>query len=179
MTVVLLQLFKLDLLPKDMHSSIWFDGRGCFQMMSCMKYLFIAFLTGSFFPLEASALERELAERREYPYTANLPACEDQAVTSLVASRFAGREADYWKTGLRIDLIDHIKTVGFRPNGPDLIPRRYCTATVVTSDQRKRRMDYIIVEDAGIIGWSYGVDWCISGLDRNYAYDGRCRAARP
>ncbi len=144
-----------------------------------MNRLTLSLLLGVVCTPPVVALERIAAETREYAFNARLPACEDGAVTGLIASRFAGREASYWKSNLQISEVSHIRMVGFRPNGPDLIPRRYCSATVVTSDLKKRRMDYIIVESAGIIGWSYGVEWCLSGLDRNYAYDGGCRSARP
>ncbi len=126
-----------------------------------------------------SALERMPAETRDYPYTAQLPACHDGGVTGLIAKRFLSRETEFWNSSLAINEVLDIKETGFRPNGSDIIPRRYCSATVILSDLKTRRMDYFLTEDAGIIGWNYGVDWCISGLDRSYAYDGRCRAARP
>jgi hypothetical protein len=30
-----------------------------------------------------------------------------------------------------------------------------------------------------VIGSEYGVEWCVAGLDRNWAYNPACRAARP
>ena len=125
------------------------------------------------------ALKRVKAELREYPYTAQLPACNDGGVTGLIASRFAAREREFWSSGLKINEIFKIKDISFRPNGRDIIPRRYCSATVALSNSKKHHIDYFITEDAGIIGWNYGVDWCVSGLNRHYAYDGQCRAARP
>ncbi len=126
-----------------------------------------------------NAQERLSAQTREYPYTAQLPTCEDGGVTGLIASRFTSRESEFWGSDLTVNEISKIEETGFRPNGADLIPRRYCSATIVLSDLKKRRIDYFLTEGAGIIGWNYGVDWCISGLDRSYAYDGLCRAARP
>ncbi len=123
--------------------------------------------------------ERIPAENREYPYDARLPACEDTSVTGLISSRFAQREQNYWNNTLTMVDVTHIRTVAFRPNGSDLIPRRYCHATVLFSDHKKRGVDYIIVEDASIIGWTWGVEWCVAGLERHLSYDGRCRAARP
>ena len=31
----------------------------------------------------------------------------------------------------------------------------------------------------GIIGWGYGVEWCVVGLDRNKAFSPRCKMAGP
>ena len=38
--------------------------------------------------------KRVRAEEREYPWTGNLPACEDPAVVGLVIRRFDDRERD-------------------------------------------------------------------------------------
>ena len=35
------------------------------------------------------------------------------------------------------------------------------------------------VEDTGMIGASFGVQWCVVGYDRNWAYNPACRMARP
>ena len=122
---------------------------------------------------------RVRAEDREFGYTASLPECTDSAVVGLVTKRFNDREQDYRNSSLTIAEVRDVRTVGFRPNGLDLIPRRYCTATVVTSDLVKRKLDYFVVEDGSIIGWTWGVEWCVSGLDFSYAYGGRCHTARP
>ena len=38
---------------------------------------------------------------------------------------------------------------------------------------------YSIIEDGGFAGFGQGVEWCVTGLDRNWAYGPGCRAARP
>ena len=140
----------------------------------------IALFSSSVMVAPANAYDNRVrAEDREFGYTARLPECTDPGVVGLVTKRFNDREADYRNSSLVIAEVRDIKFVGFRPNGLDLIPRRYCTATVVTSDLVKRRLDYFVVEDGSIIGWSWGVEWCVSGLDFSYAYGGRCHTARP
>jgi hypothetical protein len=49
------------------------------------------------------------------------------------------------------------------------------------SDGRPRQVHYSIIEDGGFAGtgFSSGVEWCVVGLDRNWAYGRNCRAARP
>ena len=47
------------------------------------------------------------------------------------------------------------------------------------SDQKERTIIYEIQEDTGIIGWGWGVQWCVVGLDRNSAYSPACSVLRP
>jgi hypothetical protein len=49
----------------------------------------------------------------------------------------------------------------------------------MVSDGRQHTVNYSIAEDAGIIGMSWGVEWCVVGLDRNWAYNPACKMARP
>ena len=59
------------------------------------------------------------------------------------------------------------------------MPRRYCTAKAVMNDGRVRSVHYAIIEDGGFASIGAGVEWCVNGLDRNWAYNPRCRAVRP
>jgi hypothetical protein len=44
---------------------------------------------------------------------------------------------------------------------------------------RRHAVYYWIGEDTGIIGATWGVRWCVVGLDRNWAYNPACKMARP
>jgi hypothetical protein len=59
------------------------------------------------------------------------------------------------------------------------IPRRYCSAQARISDGISRMVHFVIAEDTGLIGASWGVEWCVVGLDRNWAYNPGCKMARP
>ena len=72
-----------------------------------------------------------------------------------------------------------IHETAFRPWQSDNIPRRYCSGDVMLSDGKLRTVHYSIIEDGGFAGYNQGVDWCVTGLDRNWAYNPNCRAARP
>lgn len=119
------------------------------------------------------------AESRDSRYLGALPACDDPGVLSRIQNRFWSREAEYWGSGLAIVGYDRVREIGYRSNGADYIPRRYCTARVFLNDQLTRQVSYSIGEDLGIIGWGYGVEWCVSGLDRHFAYAPNCKMARP
>jgi hypothetical protein len=126
-----------------------------------------------------AAREMTPAEKRIYPYDTQIPACHDVAVLEKIASYFAEKESKFWQSSLRISEYEQIRPVAWRPWGLDFIPRRYCTGEVITSDGMRRRIDYSVREDLAIIGSNWGVEWCVQGLDRNWAYQPDCKMARP
>ena len=140
-----------------------------------------AFAAMSVVLLSAPADARPItpAERRVQPYTGDLPGCNDAALLQRIASRFVQSEKQYWSSGLEILGYETVRETGYRSNGLDYIPRRYCRATAVMSDGKARQLVYAIAENQSIIGWGPGVEWCIVGLDRNYAWGRSCMAARP
>lgn len=119
------------------------------------------------------------AEERDAPYSGIVPPCTDAISLSEIQSHFAQRESEYWHSGLAIAAFDEIHEIGFRSNGLDYIPRRYCVARVLMSDRKIRTVDYSIVEAGGSIGYDDGVVWCVNGLDRNDAFAPACKMARP
>jgi len=125
------------------------------------------------------AREIDPAERREVPFDASIPACNDPSVLAKIASRFATRESRFWNSPLTIVSYERIRDLAWRPWGLDFIPRRFCSGVVLVSDGHKRRVDYSIREDLGPIGATWGVDWCVAGLDRHYAHAPNCKMARP
>ena len=112
-------------------------------------------------------------------YDAVVPTCEDPAALDKVAARFSEKESRFWNSSLRIVEFDRVREIAFRPWAVDTIPRRFCTGTVLVSDGVKRRVNYSIIEDGGMIGGTWGVEWCVLGLDRNWAYNPSCRMALP
>src|SRR6516225_7931863 len=85
-------------------------------------------------------------------YEGKLPPCDYRDALLKIASRFNEKENMYWTTDLRI---------------------------VEISDGRRHVIHYSIAEDSGMIGASWGIEWCIVGLDRNWAYNPACKMARP
>ena len=74
---------------------------------------------------------------------------------------------------------DSVREVAFRPWADGTIPRRFCTGRALISDGRWRALHYSIIEDAAVIGTTWGVEWCVVGVDRNWAYNPACKMARP
>ena len=98
---------------------------------------------------------------------------------STITSQFREKESTFWNSALTITAYGRIHETAFRPWQSDNIPRRYCTAEAMLNDGKSRVVHYSIIEDGGFAGYGQGVEWCVVGLDRNWAYNPRCRSARP
>jgi hypothetical protein len=140
-------------------------------------------LAGSLQPAFARSGREEItpAEEREFPFDGQIPGCQDSSVLEQMSSQFAEKEAKFWNSNLTIVGYDRIERTAWRPWGLDTYPRRFCSAVATTSDGIKRKVDYSVREGLGIIGVTWGVEFCVHGLDRNlaYAYATACREARP
>jgi hypothetical protein len=119
------------------------------------------------------------AEARIWRYTGVPLECADPAVLGEIAASFAGREQEYWASGLALANFERAWETGFRSNGPSYVPRRYCSADAIFNDGARRRVVYNVGEALGFIGLGDGVTWCVVGLDRNRAFGPKCRAAGP
>ncbi|MDB5549984.1 MAG: hypothetical protein JWP21_3431 [Tardiphaga sp.] len=110
-------------------------------------------------------------------YDGNLPACE--SMLGRVSSRFAEKESTFWNSALQIVGYDHVQETAFRPWQSDNIPRRYCSARAMLNDGKPRTVHFSIIEDGGIASFGDGIEFCVVGLDRNWAFNPACKAARP
>jgi hypothetical protein len=110
-------------------------------------------------------------------YEGRVAECERALPT--IATQFQEKEGKFWNSALVITGFGRIHETAFRPWQSDNIPRRYCSADVMLSDGKMRQVHYSISEDGGFAGFGQGVEWCVTGLDRNWAYGPACRAARP
>ena len=119
------------------------------------------------------------AEQRYWGYYDVLPKCDDQGPLQRISSRFHDRETQFWKSGLEITGYDRVGETGERSSGLDYIPRRYCEARARFNDGKVRDVTYWIGEGTGMVGFDWGLEWCVAGLDRHNALAPACKAARP
>jgi hypothetical protein len=112
-------------------------------------------------------------------YDAAVPLCEDTWVLGTIQNRFATKEGRFWNSALQIAAFQDVSETAFRPGHYAAIPRRFCKGHVLVNDGTRHAIYYGIAEDTGIIGVKWGVEWCVVGLDRNWAYNPACKAARP
>jgi hypothetical protein len=109
-------------------------------------------------------------------YDGRVADCESALPT--ITSQFQQKESTYWNSTLQITGYDRVRETAFRPWQSDNIPRRYCSADASLNDGKSRVVHYSIIEDGGFAGYGQGVEWCVVGLDRDWAYNPRCRSAR-
>ncbi len=139
----------------------------------------LAILAASLCAAPAAARPLVPSERRYEPFDSVLPGCADAAPLNEILARFHERESEFWRTGLEIVAFEDVREIGFRSNGLDYIPRRYCEARIHMNDAKVRAVDYSISKDLGGIGDQFGVEWCVLGLDRFNANAPNCKMARP
>jgi hypothetical protein len=108
-----------------------------------------------------------------------LPPCEHQAALERIATNFHTKEDRFWNSDLRIVGFEDIRETAFMPWAAQSIPRRFCRGYVLINDGLRHAIFYSIAEDTAMIGMSWGVNFCVVGLDRNMAYSPGCRMARP
>jgi hypothetical protein len=112
-------------------------------------------------------------------YERAMPACDYPAALDRIIAQFRTKEFGFWNSDLRIVGVEDIKETAELPWAAQSIPRRFCSGTAVINDGGRHPMYYSIAEDTGMIGMDWGVNFCVVGLDRDWAYNPKCRAARP
>jgi hypothetical protein len=112
-------------------------------------------------------------------YDRDLPACDYSQALNRIITNFHTKEYRFWNSELRIVGVENIHETAELPWAAQSIPRRFCSGTAVINDGTKHLINYSIEEDTNIIGMGWGVNFCVAGLDRNWAYRPECRSAAP
>lgn len=123
----------------------------------------------------AAAREQIPAETRDIPWYGEVVSCASESVTARIRYRFARTERRFWNSDAEIVALDQVREAAYRPNGLDLIPRRYCKAVAVMHDNRRLNLHYAIIEGTGFSGVGEGVQFCLEGYDRNQLAQPGCR----
>ena len=137
-----------------------------------------AVLLGSCLPAFAAGVVVP-AEQRYIPFSGDIEKCDDVESLGWVRDGFRINETEYWNSSLTIDSIDDVKEIGFRSNGVQYIPHRYCVGKAHMSDLKTRTIVYQIQEHAGFAGYSNASEWCVVGLDRDLSYVPACSILKP
>jgi hypothetical protein len=110
-------------------------------------------------------------------YDGDLPPCE--SMLNKITERFAEKEGTFWNSDLLITGFADVREIAFRSWAANTIPRRFCSVHAMISDGRERQIFYSIIEDGGLAAYGSGLEFCVVGLDRNWAFNPACKAARP
>jgi hypothetical protein len=154
------------------------------DLISSLKRLGGASALAAAFAIMASAQTAQAANPLELNFWLPGPLYEGRVAPcekalSTISEQFQEKESTYWNSSLTITRYTNIHEIAFRPWQSDNMPRRYCTGKAMTSDGRVRTVNFSIIEDGGFAGFDQGVEWCVTGLDRNWAYNPGCRLAGP
>jgi hypothetical protein len=112
-------------------------------------------------------------------YSRDMPACDYAPALQEIMANFHSKEARFWNSELQIVGIENIRQTAYLPWAAQSIPRRFCSGTVLINDGARHALYYSIASGTGMIGAGWGVNFCVVGLDRNWAYNPDCRAAKP
>ena len=112
-------------------------------------------------------------------YDRQMPTCDYPPALDRIIGNFRTKEIRFWNSERQIVGIEHIRETAVMPWAAQSIPRRFCSGVALINDGVRHPIYYSIGEDTGMIGMDYGVNFCVAGLDRNWAYNPECRSARP
>jgi hypothetical protein len=145
----------------------------------CIRFLSVAVLLGlgAQTPTKGASWFEKTFYMSGPRYDGVLPACE--AGLGKIAWRFAQKESRFWNSDLQILGFERVREIAYSPWAPGTVPRRFCRAVAKVNDGRKHAVYYSIGEDTDMIGMTWGVEWCVVGLDRNWAYNPACKMAQP
>ena len=112
-------------------------------------------------------------------YDRQMPTCDYPAALNRIIGDFRSKEIRFWNSAVQIVGIENIRETAVMPWAAQAIPRRFCSGVALVSDGLRHPIYYSIGEDTGMTGMQLGVNFCVVGLDRNWAYGPACRAAKP
>jgi hypothetical protein len=153
-------------------------NRAFFGRIACLALGLLFSLVSLSMPRAATWLEKNfwLSGPR---YTRDIPSCDYRAALDRIIGNFHTKEFRFWNSELRIVGVENIQELDTMPWAAQSIPRRFCSAVAVINDNSRHPIYYSIAEDTGMIGMDWGVNFCVAGLDRNWASNPDCRSARP
>jgi hypothetical protein len=150
-------------------------------MFSRLRYFSIAVAIGSLFisnAYGASWLEKNfwLSGPR---YDRVMPGCDYPRALDRIIADLRSVGTRFWNSELQILGFENMRETAVLPWAAQSVPRRFCSGTVLINDGLRHQIYYSIAEDAGMIGMDWGVNFCIVGIDRSWAYNSACRSAQP
>lgn len=154
-------------------------------MCSRVAYLALALLLGlatgavSFSPVRAANFFEKNFWLSGPNYNRDMPNCDYAPALDEIIANFHSKEVRFWNSELQIVGIENIRETAYLPWAAQSIPRRFCTGTALINDGRRHPIFYSIASGTGMIGMGWGVNFCVVGLDRNWAYNPACRSAQP
>jgi hypothetical protein len=108
----------------------------------------------------------------------SVPSCEQSSVIDTIRSKFDTTDARILHAGLSLGTIDRITQAYAGQNDPSRYARRYCEARVTLSDGKRSTLYYLLEQNAGFVGVTWNVEFCVLGYEPWHIHDGRCHTVR-
>ncbi len=108
----------------------------------------------------------------------SVPKCEDGAVLDIIRDKFSYADQNILHRNLSIAVVDRIHQAHAGSNDPSPIFRRYCEARANLSNGKHTTLYYLLEQDAGFVGVTWNVEYCLIGLEPWRIHDGRCHTLR-
>ena len=138
--------------------------------------------------IRSTERRRRRAGRRSTPISPTFPSATTLRVLSTITGRFAETENTYWGGVHAIAGFERVREIGFRSNGLDYIPRRYCVGRAadrrsprsrLRSGRRRRRSSIPSARTRASSDGAGASSGASSGFDREHAYAPDCDVLRP
>jgi len=107
-----------------------------------------------------------------------LPECDRADVLAKINRTLTIAESNVVRSGDPVAQLRYIRQSKLRDQGPRAFAQRYCRATGITENGRKKRVYYLIEARGGFAGYTYGVEACILGRDPWKVHGAYCRSLR-
>ena len=173
-----MKLSDLDRPAAARHGCVTDEGRVMFGRVACTA-LVLALGVAVHTPAQAANWFEKNFWLSGPEYSRNMPPCDYPPALHEIMNNFRTKEARFWNSDLKIVGIEDMRETAYLPRAAQSIPRRFCRGTALINDRTEHPIYYSIASGTGMIGMGWGVNFCVVGLDRNWAYNPACRSAKP
>ena len=153
-------------------------------MSGAIRIIFAAVLASIALPASAASFLEKNFYLPGPGYEGQLPVCD--AALPRITEQFTKTQEKFWALRPVIVGYQRVREISYSPWALGAIPRRFCQATALVQDPRfpkvayrKHKVNYQITEDAGFASIGWGVEWCVTGYDWEWAYNPACQQAGP
>lgn len=135
-------------------------------------------VTNSFIMIIAAFLVATFAAHAKAEQYGAFPACNEPSLEHRIIERYNYAEKKQWHRGYEMSLLSRMHEHSTQLWYDSMIVRRYCAATAHFSNGSKRQVYFLVEDDAGFAGMTWGITYCVLGLDPWHNHDGNCRTMR-
>ncbi|MFD1696368.1 cytoplasmic protein [Roseibium aestuarii] len=126
----------------------------------------------------AMASLAQTAPASAFGFSGPLPACDNASVLTRVKTQLDRAESLYNGTD-RLVGFESAYELALDNGDPSELTRRYCSVRVLTTSDQPLTAYYMVEQNAGFLGISWGVEACLPSNDDWRVYGRHCQTVRP